>query len=160
MIDVTRCKIPHPSDCPWEYYSVKDGFPVLKYEVILSISQPYRILSISCPYKGSVSDKLIFDRKTLGLLGTNELLLADSGYFGGHKLITPYKKPKNGHRTVDQMKFNTEHARKRASGERINQRLKNFKVIRNWERRDFNLHHTCVTVIAKILNVAFVYEPL
>ena len=51
MVDVTRTKIPHSAIMQWEYYSFMDGFPALKYEVILSISRPFRILKISQPYK-------------------------------------------------------------------------------------------------------------
>jgi hypothetical protein len=133
MVDVTRMKIPHPPYLPWAYYSAKDKIPTLKYEVVLSIEHPYKILWISKPQKGAKNYKRVFNEGLLQQLSDNEIMIADSGYYGASDLLTPYRKPRNGHRTEAQMGFNTVHATKRSSGERINEHIKIFSVMKQWE---------------------------
>jgi hypothetical protein len=51
-----------------------------------------------------------------------------------------FRKPRNGHWTEQQKRFNTVHARKSSSREQINECVEIFLVMKQWERWDFDLH--------------------
>ena len=79
MIDVTECPIWEPQYYEWEYYSTKNKFHALKYEVAISMTS-HQIIWINGPYKGSVHDMKIARDKFLKQLQATERALADKGY--------------------------------------------------------------------------------
>ncbi|KAJ3250270.1 hypothetical protein HK103_003699, partial [Boothiomyces macroporosus] len=147
VVDVTRTKIPKPSIEPWTYYSMKDKFHALKTEVVISLEPPYKILWINTGYRGSVADITIARDQLLPNLTNNQKLLADLGYLGEPgKLETPYK---GGRHMLsrEEKRYNYHHVMKRQTIERANSRLKIFKIVKEWNRKDYEFHSLCVSVV-------------
>lgn len=60
VVDVTRCRINQPKLQPWAFYSAKDKFFTVKYEVVCSYKKPYKIIWLNGPFKGAVADIRIY----------------------------------------------------------------------------------------------------
>lgn len=148
MLDVTRCKIETPSDMPWEYYSFKDKFHALKFEVAIRYKDP-RIIWVSDAYKGAVSDITIAREEFKGKQDPGELALADLGYMGENDhFLVPYKGPKDKYGR----EVNYVIQRKRQEIERITQRIKNFSCFRQeWRGHDYDFHQKCLCQCARLL---------
>jgi hypothetical protein len=71
-------------------------------------------------------------------------------------LFTPIKTPS----TIEDLRFNSLHCRQRSLIERVNSRLKIFKIFKEWNRKDFELHNQCVKVVCLITNIIFELSPL
>jgi hypothetical protein len=50
IVDVTRCRIHKPPTDERRFYSMKDKFHALKYEVAVTINSPYSIIMVNGPY--------------------------------------------------------------------------------------------------------------
>lgn len=157
VVDVTRTKVSGGPHNRWEYYSFKDRFHAIKTEIAVSFRLPHKIIWVSTGYKGVVSDIRIARDGFTDFLGPGQFALADLGYLGEpDKLLTPIKGPK----TNEELRFNSVHHSKRQIIERLNRRIKIFEVAKIWNRRDYDLHGICISVICKITNLKLKYEPL
>ncbi len=160
-MDVTRTKIPAPSVEPWSFYSYKDRFHALKTEIGVSLRKPNKIIWVNSGYKGVVADITIARSGFIQNLRNGQLALADLGYLGEpEKLLTPIKKKKGQELTDVEKNFNYRHNQERQIVERVNKRLKIFKVVEYWNRKDFQFHEICVHAVAKITNLNFQINPL
>jgi len=149
-MDVTRVHILRPPMRPWEYYSYKDRFHALKYEVAVSIKFP-KILWVAGPYKGAVSDIEIARQELLPSMKSCEVMLADKGYIGEPEhLLCPVK----GATTDDDVRFNARHFRVRQLIERTNKRIKHFKCM------GYEMNRKCFHIVCKLTNLTFEREPL
>jgi len=158
VVDVTRCQIVRPRNAPWSFYSAKDKFHALKYEVVCSPKKPVKIIWLSEPYAGSHSDITIYRHRLKWCLDEDEYLLADKGYVGASHIIHPYK----GRRlTPDQKRINWKISRVRQKIERINKRIKDWRLAsRCWRSSDHHFHYLCMKVICKLVNIMLKEEPL
>jgi hypothetical protein len=130
---VTRTNIPRPPYESHEYWSAKDGFSAIKTEVAVSIQQPHKIIWCNGNYRGKVSDIRIAKRCICSILSLGELALADLGYLGEpDHLLTPIKTPS----TIEDLRFNSLYCRQRSVIERVNSRLKIFKIFKEWNRKN------------------------
>jgi len=128
-VDVTRTRIPRPWDIhkPTQketmkkYWSGKDKFHALKYELLVSLGPYCKIVLVSGGYPGAVHDMTIVRQLTLPLLDINEKLVADRGYIGDHRLLTPVPEY-----TVESRRLNKIMNYLRQNVERMNNRVKNF----------------------------------
>lgn len=154
IVDVTRVKISNPVLHAWEYYSVKDGFPALKYEVAISLRN--KIIWVNGPYKGAVSDIEVARDRLCFAMEINERALADKGYIGSGHFYCPHR----GACTPDQKRENAKHNSVRQSIERCNKRIKNFEICSRYRDRCFEFHGKCFNVVCRILNMAFCDNPL
>lgn len=139
------------------YWSAKDKFSALKYEVAVTLRNP-RIIWVSGPFKGSISDISIARERNgfIASMRNNEVSLADKGYVGADKLWYPAKEPC----TPEQRRSNYKLARLRQVIERANQRIKIFKSMAGTWRHDFEFNGKCFHVVCKITNIIFEAEPL
>lgn len=85
------------------------------------------------------------------------MAVADLGYVGEElHLLTPMKNPQ----TDEDLRYNTVNCRTRSPTERVNYRVKIFKVVKEWARKDFDLHELCVQVVCQVVNIAMESNPL
>ena len=129
-LDVTRTKIPRP----WSkkdqfaykrmkhYWSAKDKYHALKYEVIVSLGKYCKIVYVSGSWAGSIHDINIARNSSLLKLEDGEKVVADMGYIGqDNQIITPL--PRTSF-------LNSLHNRimgyLRQNVERMNKRIKNI----------------------------------
>jgi hypothetical protein len=161
VVDVTRVQIQKPGFNERSYYSAKDKFHALKYEVAVSLNPDARIIWLCGPFVGSASDITIAREYLVPLLEAgNETMLADKGYIGEDVLICPIKENANaplGARSID---FNLKLNKTRQIIERTNKRLKHFKALSSVWRHDNDLNKRCFGIIGRITNLCFSYEPL
>lgn len=157
-VDVTRCRINKPQYQPWQYWSGKDKFYALKYEVVVS-TKPKRIIWVNGPYKGAFSDISIFRHRLSFIVPPTKLLLGDKGYIGeSSRILAPYK---GSNLTADQRRLNYKISRIRQDIERVNKRLKDWKLMEfKWRSGDYIFHGICVNVISRLLNLQFEINPL
>ena len=160
-VDVTRVHIPRPPVNKHQYFSAKDKFHALKYEIATSIqTNQQAILWIYGPIKGSVSDLKIFQQKLKKEMGKNEKMIADKGYIGEDKLLTASKEIKHSLKNKQQTDFETNLNSIRQDIERVNKRIKIFNAMGGKYRGDFDMHKVCAEVIVKMLNIIFKKHPL
>lgn len=146
----------------WEFYSPKDKYHALKYEVAVSLNPNSRIVWLSGPFKGAAADVTIARRELIPLLRRDgEQMLADMGYEGPVELISPFKAYAGARLTNAQIRHNTDLQRERLIIERANHRLKIFGVLGGiWRHHDIEYNALCCRVVAKITNVIFLFQPL
>jgi hypothetical protein len=156
-MDVTRTKIKAPSLNQRKYYSMKDHFYALEYEIAVSLKKPHIIIWFNGPYPGGTSDITIVRDSFCLNLDPGERALSDLGYIGEpNTLLAPIKDPT----TLAEFKFNSLQVGERQVIERVNQRLKILNVVTSWDRLDYQYHGDCVEVICKITNIIFRFNPL
>lgn len=156
-MDVTRCKIIKPRLDPHHCFSAKDGFHALKYEIACSFLPPYHIIWFNGPYKGAVADITIYRHRLKYMMQEDEYMLADKGYIGASKLITPVRSPE----TADELRLNSKVCRVRQHIERINKRIKDWRLAAScWRSFNYGSHQLCMSVICKLVNEMLVEEPL
>jgi hypothetical protein len=106
-----------------------------------------------------VHDKKLYDKgDILAELGDQELGIADKGYTGGERLLTPFK----GSRcklTKQQNDWNALLAHVRITTEQANGRIKNFSALR-WWRAKLDLHWAAFMVVCNFVNMSLMYEPI
>lgn len=157
IVDVTRCRIQKTTlKDERTFYSAKDKFHALKYEVVVSAQKPYSILWVNGPFPGSTHDIMIARVKLVGKLG-NEVLLADLGYLGEDCFLTPIKEAS----TSDERAINLRMHKLRQAVERANKRLKDWDVNGVlWRSSDHAFHGTCFLTVSKLVQFNFRFEPL
>jgi DDE superfamily endonuclease len=159
-LDVTRTRIPKP----WRegenqlmkiYWSGKDKFHALKYEVVVSLGKYVKIVYISGGWAGSKHDLTIARRSSLLQLENGEKTVCDLGYIGqDHQIITPL--PNTTLANVFQNKMMS-HLRQNV--ERMNNRIKIFRAAREWRGRRNN-HWKVFHAISYITNLELEATPL
>jgi len=159
ILDVTRTKINKPRQDQAFYYSMKDRFHALKYELAVNSEPPYHIIWMSGPHYGSQADITIAREEFLTLLHPDEFALADLGYQGEAQFITPFRERPN--MDQNQIVHNEKVHRLRQVIEQMNSRVKIFEVCREWKRQDYaDWHGQCFRVVCKITNILLVRNPL
>ena len=158
-VDVTRVRIDKPTHSPWEYWSAKDKFHALKYEIAVSLQEDFcMIIWCNGTYRGVVNDRKVFKHRLRYLIPETEEFLADSGYSGVTGCFTPNRRSRN----PDVLRRNNKLESKRITVERCNQRIKNFSCISDassW-RHSYSLNCKCMSVICKLLNLSFQRDPI
>ncbi|KAI3655168.1 hypothetical protein MP638_007126, partial [Amoeboaphelidium occidentale] len=142
---------------PWEYYSYKDHYHALKYEVVVGFTGEQRITWANGPYKAAFPDISVYRDKLLHILDVEEVLLGDKGYIGASHVLTPHKPAK----TAEERRFDCNLNRARQDIERVNKRIKDwFLFATTYRSTDYDFHGYCFIVVCKILNLIFESDPL
>ena len=144
-VDGTDFQIYEPTPFSTEWYSHKFDGPGLRYEIGVAIKTG-DIVWFNGPFPcGSHNDLKIFRRNMKLMLGPGEMVIADRGYIGDEKVVTP-----------DNFK-NARHKKAmgiaRARHETINGRLKNWGILKQIFRHHRNKHHIvfkCILVLTQI----------
>lgn len=139
-VDGTDCRInePFPFDSKW--YSHKFHGPGLRYEIGLA-NHSGNIVWVNGPFPcGSYPDIKIFKEKMVHHLQHKELIVGDNGYIHS-KCITPGD-VSEGKREI--------HKLLRARHETVNERLKNFNIIKHIFRHHVSLHSLVFHSVANL----------
>ncbi len=158
-IDTTCCPISKPVNHHIQryFYCAKCKRHTLKYEVgVHRVSG--KIIWLNGPIGGSNHDLTVARNGVLKMIGENERLIADKGYIGESKILTPIKKR---HFTAEEIEFNDAHSKIHFCHiERINYRIKIFNFASHRWRHSFTLHSKSMNLIAKLVNLNLKFYPL
>lgn len=123
---------PRPFNKGW--HSEKHNGPGVKYELTVSIKTG-DIAACCGPFRGGEHDISIFRHRLKKMLLPMEKVIADRGYRGDQKVVTPY----------DYDCINRQHKRAmgvlRARHETINRRLKTWGCLKQKWRHSLHQHH-------------------
>ena len=147
-IDGTDCRIEeqYPFDKKW--FSHKFKGPGIRYEVGVSINGNIVWVYGGFPC-GEWSDLKIAQDAVLELLDDGEKVIADSGYRGDHRIVTP-----NGiNDSISRIRSIL-----RARHETVNSRLKSFNVLSHRYRHNLRKHPLCFHAIANLIQVQIMVE--
>ena len=140
-IDGTDCRIREPIPFNEKWYSHKFKGPGIRYEIGVAINGPIVWVHGGFPC-GEWNDLKIARDSVLELLDDGEKVIADGGYKGDGRIVTP-----NG--------LNDEIARIRsmcrARHENVNCLLKNFNVLSHRYRHKLSKHPMCFNAVANIV---------
>ena len=129
-----------------QWYSHKFNAAALKYEVATCIATG-DIVHYLGPFRGSVHDVTIFRSFLKGRLDIGERVIADRGYRGDRKAVTPYDAETKQHgRAMSAL---------RARHEVMNCRIKSFYCMANRWRHSLTEHHRCFRaclVVAQLMH--------
>lgn len=140
---------PRPLNPIW--YSKKFNKAALRYEIAICIFTG-AIVSYTGPFNaGSWNDLKIFRYKLKRMLSYGEKVVADRGYPGEPKVITPYSAKSDKH--LELMN------RARARHETINGRLKTWKCLANRYRHAAKKHHICFRAVVTIEQIKMNAKP-
>jgi hypothetical protein len=136
----------------------------LKYEVGVSLGDHNRIVHVSSAYRGAYADINISRDELLPKTLANEYFLMDKGYQDDNekRFLSPVKERADRVLSPVELNYNMEVNSKRQVVERANKRIKDFEAMRvRWRHgHGHELHEISFTVICKLLNVIFEFEPL
>ena len=156
VLDVTRVRIQRPRDQQALFYSAKDKFHALKFEVLCSIGDS-KIMWVNGGLPGSRSDLTIYREKLALELEPLERVMADLGYRGtDDHLMTPILNPWS----QEQLEFNREIHRIRQVIERINKRIKIFGCLNSNWRQSHELLSKSFKIICQVTNMSLNEKPL
>ena len=144
-----------------QYYSVKHKTHCIKYEILISLRDS-RIISCSNGFPGATHD-LTISRRTgteQKLINNGEISIGDKAYSGSNAFVTPYKQYRGVPLTEDQQNFNLFLEQYRNGVERVNSRLKIFKVVEHKWRHPLVKHPLVFRVVALIVNMSLTLHPL
>jgi hypothetical protein len=148
-----------PPDESWQYLTGTHEWSV-KYEIGASIGIP-KIIWLSGPWKGAASDPTI--AKVSGIkqsLPPGEAILADKIYQGDQiQFIVPLPGKPHTHDSDDKM-YNFLVYSTRQTIERTIHRMRSFGFLQAKYRLSFEFHQKAVNVIAKLVNLFLIFEPL
>ena len=163
IVDATeqRQNRPKDKDKRKKIYSGKKKMFALKTQVI--VDKKTRILNVSDSYYGSVHDKKIFDAEaTIEKIPNYSTLLGDLGYLGIQKehpdknIILPHKKNKGQKElSIEQKKFNQEHASDRIIVEHAIGKMKRFKICSGIYRGKEEKYNQIVRNVAALVNLNY-----
>jgi hypothetical protein len=118
---------------------------------------------VSRAYRGAYADINISREELLPKSTVNERFLMDKGYQDNAepRFLSPVKEYGQA-LTQEESEFNNALNLKRQVVERANKRIKDFEAMRvRWRHgHGHELHEISFTVVCKLLNVMFEYEPL
>lgn len=147
-VDGTDCRIQEPSPFSSDWYSHKFNGPGLRYEVAVSISSGL-MCWVNGPYPaGLYPDIKIFNEQLKEKLGENEKVLADGGYRG----------PKCRYSYSNQNELLSGAIR--ARHEKVNRRMKQFRILSTTFRHEKYLHVYCFHAIANLTQLMLRHEPM
>lgn len=150
-VDGTDCPVQEPQGFNRRYYSHKFKSAGLRYEVAVSLDSG-DIVWVHGPYPcGSYPDVLIFRRGLKSVLEDGEFVLADKRY-NENCCITP--------RTLSSPINPALHEAFADRHETVNNRLKDFFVLRNTFRHDRNLHGVAFHAVANVTQYMLKHNPL
>ena len=147
-IDSIDCRIQEPSPFEEKWYSHKYKGPGIRYEVGVGINGSIVWVHGGFPCR-EWSDLKIAQDVILHYLDDGEKLLADGGYRGDERIITP-----------DGLNNSVSRIRSvcRARHENINARLKNFNVLSDTYRHNLKKHPMCFHAVANIVQAELLIE--
>ena len=132
-VDGTDYRIPEPSVFDTRWYSHKFRGPGLRYEISVCI-RTGKIVSYNGPFEcGRWPDLNIFRNKLKGMLTVGEKVVADRGYRGDDKVLTPDDYINRAHQKA--------MSNARARHETINRRLKTWGILKQFFRNKLDKHH-------------------
>ena len=156
IVDVNRLQIFKPKRNQADYYSLKDKYHALKFELVVAIDNP-RIIWVNGAFKGDECDIKIARKELIGNLDVGERVLADLGYRGeSQHLWTPVQNP----RLQAEHDMNRELHRTRQIVERVNQRIKVFDCFKGIWRHDHEYCNRCFNVVSNLVNITCISHPL
>jgi hypothetical protein len=161
IIDCTEQPIYRPGDNVIQkaHYSGKKKRHTLKTEYI--VTEQGRIASASPSHPGSRHDLMI--RREGPALSGEARVHGDSAYQGYDKehanIDYPYKKPKGGSLTDEEKQYNRGLSGFRVRVEHKIGETKHFRVVSDRFRNPRRTHHTKVSIVAGIVNMAAGFEP-
>jgi len=136
-----------------KYWSAKDKFHALKYEVAVSLGKHIKIVYVSGSHYGSDHDLTIARSHCLPHLEENESVVADLIYASDHRVIT-YKPNTDQNRRENKIIGNL-----RQNVERMNNRIKVFNAAARWRGRREN-HRDVFFAICHLVNLELDATPL
>lgn len=154
VVDGTDCRIQEPTPFSSGWYSHKFHKAGLRYEVATSILTGL-IVWISGPYAcGVFPDISIFRRDLMEMMEDDEMAHADSGYRGEPEKIITQTAPISAWMKVM-------NGLTRAWHEKVNGKMKRFKVLDYPFRHSRQEHGQCFAAVAAIvqLNMLMVEKP-
>jgi len=161
-LDVTRTKIPRPWDLDKNeaiykhFWSAKDKFHALKYEIVVSLGNYCKIIYMSGGFPGAMNDRKVAEENSLHALVGDESYVVDEGYkkFSEPRFLTP----RHGN-TPEDRRINRAFAYLRQNVERMNNRIKIFRAAATWRGRRHN-HSAVMLAICSITNLELEVTPL
>jgi hypothetical protein len=132
------------------YYHIKSSTSyAIKFQ--LAVDMNGFIWDVSNAVVGSTADITLFHTSDIdNKVSVNKKLLADKGYAGDNRLITPYKKPRNRELSDDEKKYNNAISAHRAIVENAIHILKQWAILGTVYRGDINDLAQCTMVIRSI----------
>ena len=158
FVDVTRCRIRKPTYNQGQYWSAKDGYHALKYEVACNNNRFMpQITWVRGPFFATIHDLTLFRLELKWALSLGQHLIADKAYVGGYpEILAPFRP---AHDAIE-VQWNFLLHQRRTVIKRVNGRLKNFSCLVQAWRHDFLLHHMVFHVIAQVTNIMLYTNPL
>ena len=138
---------PHPyvKEINKIWYSHKFKGPGLRYEIALCIKTG-EIVWFNGPYPCGVPDLKIFRLGLRKVLGTGEKVIADRGYRGDTRIISPDDAKDEAQKKIMSVL--------RARHVTVNARLKNWECLRRIWRHDRNKHHLVMRAALVITQIS------
>jgi len=146
----------------WQYlfYSAKHKMHGLKYEVVVSIADG-SILWIGGPATGKTHDLTILrEGGLLEELAFFEVLLGDKGYVGEPDSIWVPAKGKYNNLQQHEREWNIWLGHYRVVVENTFARLKKFAFLKQKWRNDLDLHEHAFNVVANVINLELMIQPV
>ena len=154
LLDCTVCPIETPNkETQQLFYSHKHHNHCRKWEVAIRREDGY-ICWLSDGYAGSIHDNMVLKcGELLKELPKNELVAADLGYLGNENIMVPFKRPRGGQLTREQVKFNKKFGKVRVKVENIFAQMKIFQALKADWRMDYEKQDKIFWIIANINNI-------
>lgn len=157
IVDTTPFEVEVPPLTGAEYWSTHYHKYCVKYEVAVSMAPgSYRILHIAGPFVGSMHDLTIARMPDLGIatvLGEDEQALGDAGYLGDPHFMAPYRRNQLVEETERRQWNRYVHAF-RWKVEAVNERLKNYMILKSKYRHSMKNHSLYFCIVAKLVNLS------
>lgn len=158
MLDGTVCPIQTPDSYPNcdTTFSGKHHHHALKYEIGVNPENGH-LAWIGGPTVGSMHDmRLMYLTGVVNILQPGELILADKGYIGHSRIVTPFRLPC----TEEEKDINFLLSGERWIVEHVLSRFKLFNCLSNDWRHDLDLHKLVFYVIGEIVNIDMYFAPV
>ena len=154
ILDVTDFLV-NSDQQPWNLWSWKHRFKVLKYEIVLHMKKNL-IVWWSGPWTGRSNDLGIYNQKLKQILTTeNEKLIADSIYRTNNCIIS-LKNPTSNFGK----RYNWEIHSISARLENVNSRLKQYFCLKHFWRHDIKKHKWAFAIIVNLIQIRMQIHPL
>jgi len=154
VVDCTVCPIQRPqeNDVQRLFYSGKHKMHCIKYEVGVRLDG--LICWVNGPHAGSKADITAYrEERVEQYLQPGEVILADKGYLGEARIVTPTKKPAGRDLTEDESVFNSLVNEKRIIVENTFAVAKEFRALSSPWRQQLWRHSIVFFVVCEIVNM-------
>lgn len=156
IIDSTFLPLPRSKRESKLYHMKSPTKAAVKYELACDLS--HQIISVSAAVDGSVHDLTLTKKSgVLNQLPENAKAVADKGYCGNRKIVSPFKRNSRAHkemvareRTRGDKGKRKELSRQRVGIENINQREKVWMILRGTYRGNHEERETLSHIIAVV----------